>query len=56
MIALGVLIALWWSQRRWRARGGTADDISAIAITQDEDMVTFFLRAMEKNIQLTNLN
>ena len=32
MIALGVLIALWWSQRRWRARGGTADDISAIAI------------------------
>lgn len=32
MIALGVLAAVWVSQKRWADRGGDPDDISAIAI------------------------
>ena len=31
-IALGVVAAVWLSQRRWRQRGGDPDDISAIAL------------------------
>ncbi len=32
MIALGVLAAVWLSQRRWVARGGTREEISQIAL------------------------
>ena len=32
MIALGVVAAVWVSQRRWRQRGGDPEDISAIAL------------------------
>jgi prolipoprotein diacylglyceryl transferase len=32
MIALGVVVAVWITQRRWRARGGNPDDITAIAV------------------------
>jgi len=32
MIALGVVVAVWIAQRRWRARGGNPDDITAIAV------------------------
>lgn len=32
MIALGALLAVWWSQKRWQARGGISDDISTIAV------------------------
>ena len=32
MIALGVVAAVWLSQRRWQARGGDPEDISAIAL------------------------
>ncbi len=32
MIGLGVLAAVWTSQRRWTARGGHPDDISTIAM------------------------
>ncbi len=31
MIALGALVAVLWSQKRWQARGGSPDDISAVA-------------------------
>jgi len=31
MIACGVIVAVWCSQRRWTARGGSADDISTVA-------------------------
>ena len=31
-IAIGVLLAVWIGQRRWWARGGTYDDVSAIAV------------------------
>ncbi len=31
-IAVGVLLAVWIGQRRWEARGGSVDDVSAIAI------------------------
>ena len=31
MIALGALVAVWWIQKRWQARGGSPDDISAVA-------------------------
>ncbi len=32
MIALGVVVAVWWSQRRWVARGGTAEQVSTISL------------------------
>jgi len=32
MIALGVIVAVSWAQRRWVDKGGTADHISTIAI------------------------
>ena len=32
MIALGVLVAIWWCQKRWQKKGGTAEDISEIMI------------------------
>lgn len=32
MIALGVAAAVWWSNRRWQARGGSPETISAIAV------------------------
>lgn len=32
MIALGVVAAVWLAQRRWAARGGDPEDISAIAL------------------------
>jgi prolipoprotein diacylglyceryl transferase len=32
MIALGVLAAVWLSQRRWEARGGDRDDIARLAM------------------------
>jgi len=32
MIALGVVAAVWLSSRRWEARGGDPEDISAIAL------------------------
>lgn len=32
LIALGVVAAVWLSQRRWMASGGQEDDISAIAV------------------------
>ena len=32
MIALGVVAAVWLSRRRWAARGGDPEDISAIAL------------------------
>lgn len=32
MIALGVVAAVWLSQRRWENRGGNADDITTIAM------------------------
>ena len=32
VIALGVLAAVWVSQKRWTARGGDPDDISAVAV------------------------
>ena len=32
MIALGVVVAVLITQRRWRARGGNPDDITAIAV------------------------
>jgi prolipoprotein diacylglyceryl transferase len=31
-IALGVLAAIWLSTRRWKARGGNPEDVSAIAL------------------------
>lgn len=30
-IILGILVALWWTQRRWVARGGAADDVLDVA-------------------------
>ncbi len=32
MIALGVLAAVWLSQKRWRERGGHPDDVTSIAM------------------------
>jgi len=32
MIALGVLVAIWWCQKRWQTKGGKAEDISEIMI------------------------
>jgi phosphatidylglycerol---prolipoprotein diacylglyceryl transferase len=32
LIALGVVAAVWLTQRRWEARGGSADDITKIAM------------------------
>jgi prolipoprotein diacylglyceryl transferase len=32
MIALGVIAAVWLAQKRWSARGGHPDDISALAL------------------------
>lgn len=32
MIALGVIAAVWLSQRRWVARGGSREDITALAL------------------------
>ncbi len=32
MIALGVLVAVWLSQRRWMARGGNSEEIGRIAV------------------------
>jgi prolipoprotein diacylglyceryl transferase len=31
-IALGMFVAVWLSDRRWRAAGGTAEDVGAIAL------------------------
>ncbi|MBA2471665.1 MAG: prolipoprotein diacylglyceryl transferase [Pseudonocardiales bacterium] len=30
-IIVGILVALWWTQRRWVARGGAADDVLDVA-------------------------
>ena len=30
MIALGILVSIWWCQKRWEKKGGSADEISAI--------------------------
>jgi prolipoprotein diacylglyceryl transferase len=30
-IIAGILVALWWTQRRWVARGGAADDVLDVA-------------------------
>lgn len=30
-IIAGILVALWWTQRRWLARGGAADDVLDVA-------------------------
>ena len=32
MIALGVLVAIWWCQKRWENKGGKAEEISEIMI------------------------
>ena len=32
MIALGVVVAVWIAQRRWAARGGDPNDITALAV------------------------
>ena len=32
MIALGVIVAVYWAERRWAARGGQRGDINAIAL------------------------
>ena len=32
MIALGVLVAIWWCQKRWENKGGEAEEISEIMI------------------------
>ena len=32
MIALGALVAVWWSQKRWLTRGHSPDDISTVAL------------------------
>ncbi len=32
MIALGVIAAVWLSQRRWEARGGSRDDVTSLAV------------------------
>ena len=32
MIALGALVAVWWSQKRWKTRGGAIEDISVVAL------------------------
>lgn len=32
MIALGVIAAVWLSQRRWEARGGSRDDVTSLAL------------------------
>ena len=31
-IAVGALVAVWWSQKRWQARGHSPDDISTVAL------------------------
>lgn len=31
-IAVGVVVAVWFAQRRWTARGGNAEDISRLAV------------------------
>jgi len=30
-IIVGILVALWWTRRRWAARGGAADDVLDVA-------------------------
>lgn len=32
MIAIGVIVAVWIVQKRWEARGGSADDVTTIAL------------------------
>jgi len=30
-IIAGIVVAIWWTQKRWSARGGAADDVLDIA-------------------------